>query len=99
MVLSWFAKKTHEGEGGRVPTDPRGELTESKLRVSKKMAKRRLQEVLTKSKHMRRHFAELCESDTKSKNMKRHFAELFESDILQNAAKATKMDAKLPHHR
>ena len=82
MVVSWFDKKTHEGEGGRVPTDLRGELTESQLRKSKNVAKRRLQKVLTKSKNMKRHFAELCESD-----------------ILQNSAKATKMDAKLPQQR
>ena len=54
-------------EGGGVPTDPGGELTESKIRKSKILAKRRLEKVLTKSNNMKRQFAELCESDTKSK--------------------------------
>ena len=80
MDLSWFDKMTHEGEG--FPIDLRGELTESKPRKSKNLAKRRLQKVPTKSKNMKRHFAEFCESD-----------------ILQNSAKATKMEAKLHQHR
>ena len=33
--------KTHEGVGERVPTDLRGKLTESPLRKSKNLAKRR----------------------------------------------------------
>ena len=40
MVLSWFAKKTHEGEGVKVATDLRGELTESKLRKSIKFGEK-----------------------------------------------------------
>ena len=83
-------KRPTKERGGGVPTDLRGELTESKLRKSKNLAKRRLQKVLTKSNNMKRHFAELCESDTrKAKHKKRHFAEPCESDNLQNAAKAT----------
>ena len=80
-VLAWFEKEDPRGRGEGVPTDRRGELTESQLRKSKNLAKRRLQKILTKSKNMKRQFAELCESD-----------------ILQNSAKATKTEAKLPQH-
>ena len=55
-------KKDPQGRGEGVPTDLRGELTESQLRNLKNLAKRRLQEVLTKSKNMKRQFAELCDS-------------------------------------
>ena len=76
-------KKRDSRKGGEgVPTDLRGKLTESQLRKSKNLAKRRLQKILTKSK-----------------NMKRQFAERSESDKLQNTAKATKTEAKLPQHQ
>ena len=57
--------KKHDSRGGGegVPTDLRGKLTESQLRKSKNLAKRRLQKVLTKSKKRKRHSAEPCESD------------------------------------
>ena len=51
------------GSGEGVPTDLRGELTESQLRKSKNFAKRRLQKVLTKGKKRKRHSAEHSESD------------------------------------
>ena len=62
-VLAWFEKKDPRGRGEGVPTNLRGELKESQLRKSKNLAKKRLQKVLTKSKNMKRHFAELCEDD------------------------------------
>ena len=68
-VVSCFDKtKTHEEAGEEVPTDLKGELTESQLRKSENLAKRRLQKALTKSKTKKRHCAEPCESDTFSEN-------------------------------
>ena len=57
--------KKHDprGSGEGVPTDLRGKLTESQLRKSKNLAKRRLQKVRTKSKKRKRHSAEHCEYD------------------------------------
>ena len=51
------------GSGEEVPTDLRGELTESQRRKSTNVAKRRLQKVLTKNKKRKRQNAEPCESD------------------------------------
>ena len=68
-VVSCFDKtKTHEEAGEEVPTDLKGELTESQLRKSENLAKRRLQKVLTKSKKKTRHCAEPGESDKFSEN-------------------------------
>ena len=57
--------KKHDprGSGEGVPTDLRGKLTESQLRKSKNLAKRRLQKGHTKSKKRKRQNAEPCESD------------------------------------
>ena len=100
--------KKHDprGSGEGVPTDLRGELTETQLRKSKNLAKRRLQKVLTECKKgsdkipspakatnlAKRRLQKVL---TKSKKRKRNWAEPCESDILQNAAKATKTEAKL----
>ena len=47
-------KQDPRGSGEGVPTDLRGELTESQLRKSKNLAKRRLQKVLTKNKKIKK---------------------------------------------
>ena len=50
-VVSWFDKNRDPRETGEgVPTDLRGELTESQLRKSKNLAKRRRQTNFTKFK-------------------------------------------------
>ena len=104
-VLRGLKKQDSRGGGEGVPTDLRGKLTESQLRKSKNLAKRRLQK--------KRHSAEPCESDKFSENAtaerpnekknekatlcrslrKRHFAECCESD------KDGSKSAKIPVNR
>ncbi len=62
MFPGW-TKQDPRRSGEGVPTDLRGELTESQLRKSKNLAKRRLQKVLTKCKKTKRQTDEPCESD------------------------------------
>ena len=62
-MLPGLKEQDPRGSGEGVPTDLRGELTESQLRKSKNLAKRRLQKVRTKSKKRKRQKAEPSESD------------------------------------
>ena len=63
LYLPGLKKHDSRGSGEGVPTDLRGKLTESQLRKSKNLAKRRLQKVRTKSKKRKRLKAEPSESD------------------------------------
>ena len=63
-VVSRLKEQDPRGSGEGVSTDLRGEQTESQLRKSKKLAKRRQQKALMKSKKRKRQHFEPCESGT-----------------------------------
>ena len=86
-VSSGCDKKDPRGRREGVPTDLWGEQTESQLRKSKSLAKRRLQKIPTKSKKMKRNCAEPCEGDIWQKTpRKRNFTK---------AAQATETEATM----
>ena len=107
-MLPGLKKHDPRGSGEGIPTDLRGKLTESQLRKSKNLAKKRRQKVRKKSKDgsakvqstanvtnlaKRR----LQKVRTKIKMKKQHWARPCESDIWQNSAKATETEAnRLP---
>ena len=87
-VVAWFeeTRLTRAGEG--VPTDLRGKLTESQLRKSKNLAKRRRQKNRTKSRAKKG--SKMWQNPAKATFDAK---KLCESDISPKAAQTAKTEA------
>ena len=83
-------KQDSRGGGEGLPTDLRGKLTESPLRKSKKLAKRRRQKNRTKSRSKKG--SEMWQNPAKATVDTKNSAK---ATFRQNAAKATKTEADL----
>ena len=89
-MLRGLKKHDSRGGGEGVPTDLRGKLTESQLRKSKNLAKRRRQKNRTKIRAKKG--SEMWQNPAKATFDTKNTAK---ATFRQNAAKATKTEANL----
>ena len=89
-VVSWFERTRPTREWGRGPNRPKGRANGEPATKLEKFSEK----AAAGGPHEKQKYeATVCRT-----LRQRHVAELCESDILQNSAKATKMEAKLHQH-